>query len=90
MYFSPWVTQGGARASLTLGCILEPLTGFSVAPLRARILFGERHWRPSLRGGRGVRVRCWPPLPLPPLLRSGGAGGCIFRCGLPRVALVPR
>jgi len=34
MYFPPWGTQGGARASLTLGYFLEPLTGFSVAAKR--------------------------------------------------------
>ena len=91
MYFSLWVTQGGARASLTLGYFLEPRTGFSVgAPARAGSL------RRGGTGGRvcaaagGARVRCWPPLPLPPLLRGVGEGGCIFRRGVPRVALVPR
>ena len=55
MYFSPWVTQGGARASLTLGYFLEPRTGFSVgAPCMRGFLAAGWHWRPSLRGVRSA------------------------------------
>lgn len=33
MYFSLWVTQGGARASLTLGYLREPLQGSGLVRL---------------------------------------------------------
>ena len=53
MYFPPWGTQGGARASLTLGCFLEPLTGFSVAAERLT----RRNRYKRLDAGVGVRGR---------------------------------
>jgi|GEM_PF-3583721 len=99
MFFLAWLTQGGARSSLTLGYLLEPLTGFSVGGHCVRGDVREREARGVGRatarrsGATAERSNYWVferselMLTLPAKMGEGGRVGALS--GAERAPLPP-